>query len=159
GDQVAQTKAALDLTDYASLGTHVASVVEASERASARIREEVHAELDGTRKAAHEEAAAKLMEATDQASKILHDAEALRAEAETASVVTRERADAYAVKKRKDADEEALKVLETAEHVAARQHTEMPEREQSLGARLEHAEKRVGDLIPCVRDLAGHPDA
>ena len=105
---------------------------------------------------AQHEAAAQMSEASQEASKILHEAEGLQTEAKNASATTRERADAYATKKRQDAEAEALKVLETAEQVAARQHTEMADREKALGARLEFTEKRLRDLVSGLRELAEH---
>jgi len=143
-------------TDYGSLSTHVASVLEAAEQAGERLREEARADAEHVRQLAQQEAAAKITEASQEASKILHEAEGLRSEAGNTSAVTRERADEYAAKRRKDADDEARKVLETAEQIASRQHSEMAEREQALGVRLEFTEKRLRDLVSGLRELAAH---
>lgn len=129
--------------DYASVGTHVAAVLEAATSAADRLRED--AERDAT---------AKIADASARASEIVHDAEALKAEAEeTANRVT-ERAEAFAIRRRQDADAEAAAILENAEQVARRQHEEMTARQEALVESIALAETRLADLVGGLRRLA-----
>jgi len=134
--------------DYASVGTHVASVLEAATSAADRLRED--AERDAT---------AKIADASARAGEIVHDAEALKAEAEETAKRVTERAEAFAERRRKDADAEAAAILENAEQVARRQHEEMTARQEALGESIALAETRLRDLVGGLRRLADQLEA
>jgi hypothetical protein len=144
--------------DYSSLGSHVASVLEAAMAAAANVRQEAEAEATGIREAAQREAAAKISDASAEASRVLHEAEGLRAESEEAAKRMTERADAFAAKKRKDADTEAAEILRKAETIASHQHAEMITREKALHDSVELAEQRLGHLVKGLRELADQLD-
>jgi hypothetical protein len=129
--------------DYASVGSHVASVLEAATTAADRLRED-----------AERDAAAKIADASARASEIVHDAEALKAEVEASTTRITERAEAFAERRRKDAEAEAAGILENAEQVARRQHDEMTARQEALGESIGLAETRLRDLVDGLRRLA-----
>jgi hypothetical protein len=142
-------------TDYASIGSHVASVLEAATEAAGRLRDEATVEATRIREAAEREAATKISDASNEASRIAHEAEGLRTAAEEAANRTTERAEAFARKKRNDAEAAATDVLRNAETVATRQHVEMITREKALHESVDLAEKRLQHLVTGLRDLAG----
>jgi hypothetical protein len=144
--------------DYASLGSHVASVLEAATAAAARVRDEAQADAQQIRAVAEAEASSKIAEASSEASRIAHEAEGLRREAEQAVNSTRERAEAFAARRRDDAEAEAAIILGNAEQVATRQHEELVAREQALRESIDLAEKRLRHLGTGFRELADQLD-
>lgn len=129
--------------DYGSVGSHVASVLEAAAQAAASVRED-----------AERDAAEKISAASSEANKLIHEAEGLRAEAETAAKAVRERAEAFAERKRKDADDEAAKILENAETVARRQNDALTTSEKALRESISLSRARLGQLVGGLRELA-----
>jgi hypothetical protein len=151
--------------DYAQLGEHVASVLQAARAAAEKITEEARQEAGRVQDGAREEATAILAEANRAASSMLSEADHLRAEAESKSAKTRDEAEAYAAEKRRDADAEASSLIAGAEQ-AAKHHVEAEaRRKQALAENIEVTEKRLRDLVAGLRELAArledlvHPDA
>ena len=129
-------------SEYASLGSHVASVLEAANAASARLHEEATADAERIRNEAQRAADTKIAEASVEASKLVEDAQRLQRDAEEA-----------AVRRREDADAEAAKILELAGEVATRQHSEMVARKEALDESVDLAEQRLRQLVGGLRDL------
>jgi hypothetical protein len=143
-----------DESDYASLGSHVASVLEAANAAAARLHEEAAADAARIRNDAQWAADAKITEASAEASKIVEEAQRLQSDAEEAAKRTTESAEAAAVRRREDADAEAAKILELAGAVASRQEMEMVTRKKALDESVDLAEQRLHHLISELRALA-----
>jgi hypothetical protein len=137
----------IDAVDYAQLGEHVASVLNAAELAATAIRTQ-----------AEQEGAAQVTEAGRQAGKILHEAEGLRTEAEEANRLMREQAESYAERTRRDADVEASRLLEAAQKAAATLAREEELRQRELREDIERTEKRLTELGAGLRDLATRLD-
>jgi hypothetical protein len=130
-------------SDYASLGSHVASVLEAANAAAARLHEEAAADAERIRNEAQRAADTKIAEASAEAGKFVEDAQRMQSDAEEA-----------AVRRREDAEAEAAKILELAGEVAARQHSEMVARKEALDESIDLAQQRLHELISGLRDLA-----
>ena len=141
-DEAADARS-IDAVDYAQLGEHVASVLNAAELAATAIRTQ-----------AEQEGAAQVTEAGRQAGKILHEAEGLRTEAEEANRLMREQAESYAERTRRDADVEASRLLEAAQKAAATLAREEELRQRELREDIERTEKRLTELGAGLRDLA-----
>jgi cell division septum initiation protein DivIVA len=141
-------------SEYASLGSHVASVLEAANAAAARLREEAAADAARIRNDAQRAADTKLTHASAEASKIVEEAQRQQSDAEEAAKRTTESAEAAAVRRREDADAEAAKILELAGEVATRQHSEVVARKEALDESVDLAEQRLHHLISGLRDLA-----
>jgi cell division septum initiation protein DivIVA len=128
--------------DYGELAPHVAAVLEVAAASGDRIRQD--AEVDAQR----------IIDAAQQtAGKVLHDAEALRAQMDEAAVGAHERAEVYAERKRRDAEAEARKILEEAEEIAARQLGKLVAREDELRDKIEASEQRVASLVAELHEL------
>lgn len=132
-----------DESDYASLGSHVASVLEAANAAGARLHEEAAADAARILNEAQRAADAKITEASAEASKMVEEARRLQSDAEEA-----------AVRRREDADAEAAKILELAAEVATRQHSEMVARKEALDKSVDLAEQRLQHFSSGLRELA-----
>jgi type IV secretory pathway VirB10-like protein len=118
--------------DYAKLGEHVASVVEAAEVAAERIREEANREAATT----------------------LSEADRIRAEAEEATKIMREGAVADAEAKRREAEADAASVIASARQEEAREAKVAEERLATLQEQIESTEKRLNQLAGGLRNVA-----
>lgn len=128
--------------DYGELAPHVAAVLEVAAASGDRIREEAEAD------------AQRIIDAAQQtAGKVLHDAEALRAQKDEAAAGAHERAEVYAERRRRDAEAEARKILEEAEEIASRQLGKLVAREDELRDKIEASEQRVASLVAELREL------
>jgi hypothetical protein len=143
-----------DESDYASLGSHVASVLEAANAAAGRLHEEAAADAARIRNDAQMAADTKITEASAEASKLVEEAQRLQRDAEEAAKRTTESAEAAAVRRREDADAEAAKILELAGEVASRQQMEMVTRKKVLDESVDLAEQRLRQLLSGLRELA-----
>jgi len=131
-----------DESDYASLGSHVASVLEAANAAAARLHEEAAADAARIRNEAQRDADTKITEASAEATNIVEQARRRQRAAEEAAVRRREAADA-----------EVAKMLEVAGEVATRHHSETVARTEALDQSIDLAEQRIHQLISGLRDL------
>jgi len=159
-------------SDYASLGSHVGSVLEAANAAAARLHEEAAADAARIRNDAQraaettiaeaaaeasqfvEEAQRIQSDASAEASKLVEEAQRLHSDAEEAATRTTESAEAAAVRRREDADAEVAKMLELAGAVASRQQMEAITRQKALDEGVDLAEQRLHHLLSGLRELA-----
>lgn len=142
------------VTDYARLGEHVTSVLEAANAAAAKIRDEARAGAQQVAERTRKEAAARLKKAQQEAGKLTLEAERLRAEVEKESRETRERVDAYAAEKRGAAEGEAAAIVARAKREAT-EHTRLAqERHSAFADTVALSEERLRQLVGGLRDLA-----
>jgi vacuolar-type H+-ATPase subunit H len=112
--------------DYAKLGEHVASVLEAAKTAAAKIREDARVEADR-----------------------------VRSEAEQESQELTQRANGYEAEKLSEAKEKASAIVAAAEHEVSEQTKATQERDATLAQNVAMSEERLKQLVRGLRDLAG----
>jgi uncharacterized membrane protein YqiK len=141
--------------DYGKLGEHVTSVLEAANKAAAKIREEARTAAERVAERSNSEALGVLEKAHAQAEQVSRESERLRAEAEKQSRETTRDADAYAAEKRREAEAEATGILSRARR-EAREHTRAAhERHSALAKDVALSEERLRQLVGGLRNLAG----
>ena len=143
------------LTDYGKLGEHVTSVLEAANKAAAKIRVEARTNAERVAERSKSEASGLLETARGEAEKLTRESERLRATAEKQSREIRQDAEAYAAEKRREAEAEATGVLSRARR-EAREHTRAAhERRSALAKDVALSEERLRQLVGGLRNLAG----
>jgi F0F1-type ATP synthase membrane subunit b/b' len=145
-------------TDYAALGEHVASVLNAARAAATKIREEARDEGRGLVERARREAADTVDAARREARKVSAEVKQLQAEAEKESRQTTQRADAYLAEKKQEADTEAAAIVTRAKREAQEHTRGAQERRSALDKNLALTEERLRQLVGALRDLAGRLD-
>lgn len=140
--------------DYAKLGEHVTSVLEAANEAAAKIREEARSGAQQIAERAQQEANAWLEKARAETQEISHEASRLRIEAEEESRELKDRATAYATEKRREADRQASALLSRAKREASEYTRAAQDRSAELAKNVELSEQRLRQLVGGLRDLA-----
>jgi vacuolar-type H+-ATPase subunit H len=112
-------------TDYAKVGEHVASVLEAAKTAAAKITEEAREE-----------------------------AERLRSEAQQKGQELTQRANGYEAEKLREAEEKASAIVAGAEREVSEQTRAAQERDATLARNVAMSEERLRQLVGGLRDLA-----
>lgn len=144
--------------DYADLGRHVASVLEAAREAAARIQADARSEAASTLERSKADAESALAEARRKAEELEAEAKRMHADAEKAARDVRSEADTYAEEKRADADEAASEVVARAERAARERARGAEERQRVLDENVERTEERLRRLVTGLRELAGRLD-
>ena len=142
------------LTDYGKLGEHVTSVLEAANKAAAKIREDARTNAELVARQSQSEAKALLGQAEEHAEKLSRESERLHAEAKRESRELTKRAEAYAAEKRREAEAEATGVLSRARREASEQTRAAQERRSALTKDVALSEERLGQLVGGLRNLA-----
>jgi F0F1-type ATP synthase membrane subunit b/b' len=143
------------VTDYAKLGEHVTSVLEAARAAAAKIRDDAREDARRVVERTKKEASEAVATARREADKASADAEQLRAEVEKESRETRQRANAYLAEKRQDAEAEASGIVTRAKREAGEHTRTAQERRSALDKNVALTEERLRQLVGGLRDLAG----
>jgi F0F1-type ATP synthase membrane subunit b/b' len=142
------------VTDYAKLGEHVTSVLEAARTAAARIRDDAREDSRRVAERTRKEAAEAVETARREADKASAEAEQLRVEVEKESRETRQRANEYLTEKRKVAEAEASGIVTRAKRQASEHTRAAQERGSALDKNVALTEERLRQLIGGLRDLA-----
>jgi hypothetical protein len=143
------------LTDFGKLGEHVTSVLEAANKAAAKIREEARTNAERVAERSQSEASGLLETARGQAEKLTRESERLRAKAEKQSREVSRDAEAHAAEKRREAETEAAGILSRARR-DAREHTRAAQERHSVLAKdVALSEERLRQLVGGLRNLAG----
>jgi cell division septum initiation protein DivIVA len=142
------------LTDYGKLGEHVTSVLEAANKAAAKIREDARTNAERVAKQSQSEARALLEQAQEHAEKLSRELERERAEAKTESREMTQRAEAYVAEKRREAEAEATGILSRARREASEHTRAAQERRSALASDVALSEERLGQLVGGLRNLA-----
>jgi cell division septum initiation protein DivIVA len=142
------------LTDYGKLGEHVTSVLEAANKAAAKIREDARTNSERVVKQSQSEARALLEQAQEHAEKLSRESERLRAEAKKESREMTQRAEAYVAEKRREAEAEATRILSRARREASEHTRAAQERRSELAKDVALSEERLGQLVGGLRNLA-----
>lgn len=148
------TPAADPAVDYAQLGGHVATVLEAATAAAEKLRVEAQAEAQQVRAKSEEQARDALETAKATEARAEAHAAGLAAEAEREGKEVRAKADIYASSRRQAADEEAAAVLARAEKQAALRERSSQERQRTLDQSVVRTEKRLRQLVVGLHELA-----
>lgn len=146
--------AAKPLMDYRDLGDHVTSVLEAANKAAAKIREDARTNAERVAKQSQSEAGALLDQARGHAEKLSRESERLSAEAKRASRELTRRAEAQAAEKHKTAEAEAATILSRARREASEHTRAAQERRSALAKDVALSEERLGQLVIGLRNLA-----
>lgn len=147
---------ALELvTDYAKLGEHVTSVLEAAKTAAAKIRQDAREDAGRVAERTRKAAAKAVETARREAANASSEGEQLRAEAEKESRETRHRANAYLAEKRQEAEAEASGIVTRARREAINYTRTAEERRSALHKNVALTEERLRQLVGGLRDLAG----
>jgi cell division septum initiation protein DivIVA len=142
------------VTEYGKLGEHVASVLEAANKAAAKIREDAHTNAERVANQSESEAKALLEQAQEHAEKLSRASERLRAEAKTESRGMTQRAEADVAEKRREAEAEATGILSRARREASEHTRAAQERRSALARDVALSEERLGQLVGGLRNLA-----
>ncbi len=142
------------LTDYGRLGEHVSSVLEAANKAAAKIREDARTNAERVAKQSQSEAQALLEQAQEHVEKLSRESERERAEAKTESREMTQRAEAYVAEKRREAEAEATGILSRARREASEHTRAAQERRSALASDVALSEERLGQLVGGLRNLA-----
>jgi cell division septum initiation protein DivIVA len=142
------------LMDYAQLGEHVTSVLEAANNAAAKIREDARTNAERVTKQSQSEASALLEQARGHAEKLSRETERLSAEAKKENREMARQAEAYAGEKRQEAEAEAAGILSHARREASQHTRAAQERRSALAKDVALSEERLGQLVSGLRNLA-----
>jgi cell division septum initiation protein DivIVA len=142
------------LTDYGKLGEHVTSVLEAANKAAAKIREDARTNAERVAKHSQSEASALLEQARGHAEKLSLESERLCAEAKKESREMTRSAEAYVAEKRREAEAEATGILSRARREASEHTRAADERRSALAKDVALSEERLGQLVGGLRNLA-----
>jgi cell division septum initiation protein DivIVA len=142
------------LADYGKLGEHVTSVLEAANKAAAKIREDARTNAERVAKQSQTEARALLEQAQEHAEKVSRESESLRAEAKKESREMTQRAEAYVAEKRREAEAEATGILSRARRESSERTRSAQERRSALAKDVALTEERLGQLAGGLRNLA-----
>ncbi len=145
--------------DYAQLGEHVSSVMQAASEAAKKIEEDARNHAEDLREQVKRQAASTHEEARQEAEKLLLEARRLRTEAESESKKARARADRYAAEKQREAKAEAAAVVARAEEVAQARASAAEERYRTLETNVELTEERLQQLVAGLYDTASRLDS
>ena len=142
------------VTDYGKLGEHVTSVLEAANKAAAKIREDARTNAERVAKLSQSEATALLEQARGDAEKLSLESERLCAEAKKESREMTRSAEAYVAEKRREAEAEATGILSRARREASEHTRAADERRSALAKDVALSEERLGQLVGGLRNLA-----
>jgi cell division septum initiation protein DivIVA len=142
------------VTDYGKLGEHVTSVLEAANKAAAKIREDARANAERVANLSQSEASALLEQARGHAEKLSRESERLCAEAKRESREITQSAEAYVAEKRREAEAEATGILSRARREASEHTRAADERRSALAKDVALSEERLGQLVGGLRNLA-----
>jgi cell division septum initiation protein DivIVA len=142
------------LIDYGKLGEHVTSVLEAANKAAAKIREDARTNAELVTKHSQSEATALLEQAREHAEKLSRESKRLSAEAQKESRELTRNAEAYVVEKRQEAEAEAAGILSRARREASEHTRAAQERRSALAKDVALSEERLGQLVGGLRNLA-----
>jgi cell division septum initiation protein DivIVA len=151
---VTADKEAEPVTDYGKLGEHVTSVLEAANKAAAKIREDARTNAERVAKDSQSEASALLEQARGQAEKLERESEQLNAEAKKESREMARQAETYAAEKRREAEAEATSIVSRARRDASEHTRAADERRSALAKDVALSEERLGQLVGGLRNLA-----
>ena len=140
--------------DYGKLGEHVTSVLEAANKAAAKIREDARTNAERVAKLSQSEATALLEQARGDAEKLSRESERLSAEAKKESREMTRSAEAYVAEKRREAEAEATGILSRARREASEYTRAADERRSALAKDVALSEERLGQLVGGLRNLA-----
>jgi cell division septum initiation protein DivIVA len=142
------------MTDYGKLGEHVTSVLEAANKAAAKIREDARTNAERVAEQSQNEASALLEQARGHAEKLTRESERVLAEAKKESREMTQRAEAYVAEKRRQAEAEATGILSRARRDASEHTRAAQERRSALANDVAMSEERLGQLVGGLRNLA-----
>jgi cell division septum initiation protein DivIVA len=142
------------LIDYGKLGEHVTSVLEAANKAAAKIREDARTNAEVVAKHSQSEARTLLEQAREHAEKLSRESKRLSAEAQKESRELTRNAEAYVVEKRQEAEAEAAGILSRARREASEHTRAAQERRIALAKDVALSEERLGQLVGGLRNLA-----
>jgi cell division septum initiation protein DivIVA len=142
------------VTDYGKLGEHVTSVLEAANKAAAKIREDARTNAERVANLSQSEASALLEQARGHAEKLSRESERLCAEAKKESREMTRSAEAYVAEKRREAEAEAAGILSRARREASEHTRAADERRSALDKDVALSEERLGQLVGGLRNLA-----
>jgi cell division septum initiation protein DivIVA len=142
------------LMDYAELGEHVTSVLEAANKAAAKIREDARANAERVAKQSQSEASALLEQARGDVETLSRESERMRAQAKKESLAMTQRAEAYVAEKRREVEAEATRILSRARREASEHTRAAHERRSALAKDVALSEERLGQLVGGLRNLA-----
>ncbi|MEN3312320.1 MAG: hypothetical protein V7645_1649 [Actinomycetota bacterium] len=140
--------------DYAELGEHVTSVLEAANKAAAKIREDARVNAERVAKQSQSEASALLEQARGDAERLARESERMRAEAKKEGRAVTQRAEAYMAEKRREVEAEATRILSRARREASEHTRAAHERRSALAKDVALSEERLGQLVGGLRNLA-----
>lgn len=143
------------VSDYAKLGEHVTSVLEAARTAAAKIREDAREDARRVSERTRNEATKAIETARREADQVSAEAEQLRGEVEKESRETRERENASRAKARQDAEAEASGLVNRAKREAREHMRAAQERRDAMDTNVALTEERLRQLVGGLRDLAG----
>ena len=142
------------LMDYGKLGEHVTSVLEAANKAAAKIQEDARANAERVTTQSQSEASALLEQARGHAEKLSRESERLSAGAKQESRELARQAEADAAEKRREAEAEATGILSRARREASEHTRAAQERRSALAKDVALSEERLGQLVGGLRNLA-----
>jgi predicted nuclease with TOPRIM domain len=140
--------------DYAKVGEHVSTVLEAAKAAAEKMLSEASKDARQLRADAQVETEVAIEEAKQNVEQARVEAARLHAEAKQRLDEVRDEADVYANGLRQAAEAEAAAILEGAEHLASERVDAAQSRQRILDRNIAAAENRLRQLVGGVRDLA-----
>jgi cell division septum initiation protein DivIVA len=141
-------------TDYGKLGEHVTSVLEAANKAAAKIQDDARTNAERVAKQSQNQASALLEQARGHAEKLSRESERVLAEAKKESREMTQHAEAYVAEKRREAEAEATGILSRARRDASEHTRAAQERRSALANDVALSEERLGQLVGGLRNLA-----
>jgi hypothetical protein len=142
------------VVDYAQIGEHVGTVLEAAKAAAEKIMQQAALDAKQIRSDAQLQVRVSLEEAQKQAERADVEATRLVADAKRHSDKVREEADAYAAGAREAAGAEAAVLIGNAERQATDGVHVAQRHKRTLDRKIEATEERVRQLVCGVRELA-----
>jgi predicted nuclease with TOPRIM domain len=140
--------------DYAKVGEHVGTVLEAAKAAAEKMRLEATNDARQIRADAQLQARVGVEESQKKVERADAEATRLYAEAKQRSDDVREEADAYATSTREAAEAEAVVILADATQQASDEVDAAQKRQRTLDRNIAATENRLRQLVGGVRELA-----
>ncbi len=140
--------------DYAKVGEHVGTVLEAAKAAAEKMLIDASRDARQIRADAQLQAKVALEESQKQVERADAEAARLYADAKQRSDETRDEADTYAASTRQSADAEVAAILQNAEMQALDRVDAAQRRQRTLDRNIAATENRLRQLVGGVRELA-----
>ncbi len=140
--------------DYARVGEHVGTVLEAAKKAAEQMRQQAASDARQLRSDAQLQAHVVLDEAQTKVERADAEATRLYAQAQERSEEIREESEEYAAKTRDAADVQAAGIIADAERQAAEGVEAAHKRKRTLDRKITATEQRLRELVGGVREVA-----